>query len=399
MSENTQQPTPENIPFLTIFLIFLRLGLTSFGGPVAHIGYFRREFVDQRHWLSESTFTQLLAICQFLPGPASSQLGFAIGMQRGGWLGGLAAFSAFTLPSAFLLLLFALGVNEFVGLTPLIQGLKLVAVAVVADALLSMARNLCPDRQHQVIALMAISLIALIDTSWSQLIAVAGGAMLGFALCRQANLSQVAILTPNYRPRSGVIAGALFAGLLMIALINPFPTGTHGNLFLSFYEAGALVFGGGHVVLPLLESAVVDTGLVSSEAYLAGYGAAQAVPGPMFTFTSYLGAVINTSSPIFGATIALIGIFLPGFLLLIAVLPLWKKAAEHRGMAAMVSGVNAAVVGLLACAFYDPVITSGITSMIDFTIVTVAFVALHLWRMPAMWVILFCIMCGILLSL
>lgn len=378
-----------------VFRAFLKLGLTSFGGPVAHLGYLREEFVRRRGWLDEARFAQLLAVCQFLPGPASSQMGFAIGLFRGGWRGALAAFAAFTLPSALLMLGFAAlapVLGHAVG-AAVVHGLKLVAVAVVAHALLGMVRQLTPDLPRALIAIGAAVLILLAQVAWMQLGAIALGAALGLRLCRQVSMPASAAFPVRYGIRSGGVFFALFlAGLgaaLWLPSSNPSPL---AGLVAAFYQAGALVFGGGHVVLPLLQHTVVDSGRVDPDAFLAGYGAAQALPGPMFSLAAFLGAEVSTGFPaIVGGLVALLAVFLPGFLLLLAALPAWARLARHRLAASAMAGTNAAVVGLLAAAFVDPVWTGGVRAPVDAVIAGTGFVLLAFARVPALWVVLWCV--------
>ncbi len=368
-----------------VFFTFLKLGVTSFGGPIAHLGYFRDELVTKRNWVSESAYADLVALCQFLPGPASSQLGFALGLQRAGPLGALAAWVAFTLPSAILLVLFALGAAAFEG--PLAQGivhgLKLVAVAVVAQAIYGMAKSLTPDLPRIAIAMGSIVLVVLIGGSFGQMAAIGMGGLLGLVICRH-----VAGKGGDALPlvSKGVGIGALIAFVVLLVGL-PLLAGAGGGvaLFDAFYRAGALVFGGGHVVLPLLEAEVVGSGWVSKDAFLAGYGATQAVPGPLFTFAAYLGALSHGVS---GAAIALVAIFLPGMLLLIGVLPFWAALATKAQARAAMAGANAAVVGLLAAALYDPVFISGVGSWLDFALALIGFALLVFAKVPSWLVVL-----------
>jgi len=385
---------PSRASAIEVFATFLRLGLTSFGGPVAHIGYFRREIVERRRWVDEAQFAQLLALCQFLPGPASSQLGFSLGLARAGWAGAIAAFLAFTAPSALLLFAFA----HFLPRVPasaagvLVHGLKLVAVAVVAHGVLGMARSLTPDAIRASIAAVAAFAILAIGGAWTQLAVVAAGAVAGVALCGGA---QVPASEPPPLPYGRATGLALLAAYALLLVSLPIAAraldGTAAFAW-AFYRAGALVFGGGHVVLPLLQHAVVDPGWISRDDFLAGYGAAQAVPGPMFTLASYLGARIGGGwGAVAGAAVALGAIFLPGFLLVSAALPLWRSLASHPGAARAVAGVNAAVVGLLAAALYDPVWTSAIATTLDAGIAIVGFAMLAAWRAPALAVVAWCV--------
>ncbi|OGT55973.1 MAG: chromate ion family chromate transporter [Gammaproteobacteria bacterium RIFCSPHIGHO2_12_FULL_63_22] len=386
-----------------VFRAFLKLGLTSFGGPIAHLGYLREEFVRRRGWLDEAHFAQLLAVCQFLPGPASSQMGFAIGLFRAGWRGALMAFLAFTLPSALLMVGFAAlapHLGHEIGAAA-IHGLKLVAVVVVAHGLMGMARQLTPDAPRALIAAGAVSLIVLTGNAWLQLVAIALGGLLGPMFCRQAPAPAVAVFPVRYGARGAVIFLTLFLTGLAGALILPgHEAPSSAALAGAFYQAGALVFGGGHVVLPLLQQSVVETGWVSPETFLAGYGAAQAVPGPMFSLAAFLGAEVPLGIPAaLGATIALVAIFLPGFLLLLAVLPIWARLAKRAWAASAMAGINAAVVGLLVAAFYDPVWAEGIRGPSDFGIVVVGFTLLAAARVSALWIVFWCVSASIAWSL
>ena len=378
-----------------VFGAFLQLGLTAFGGPIAHLGYMRDAFVQRRGWLDEAQFALLLAVCQFLPGPASSQLGFGIGLLRAGWRGALAAFVGFTLPSALLMLAFALlapRLGQGLGAAAL-HGLKLVAVVVVAHGLLGMLRALAPDLPRRLLALGAALLVGLTGNPWLQLVAIALGGVLGPWLCRRASAPAVALVPVAYG--RGVVAGCLgaFLGLLLLALLLPVPaTPTLVGVAAAFYRAGALVFGGGHVVLPLLQQSVVAPGWVAPDAFLAGYGAAQAVPGPMFSLAAYLGAEIPLGlPPAVGAAIALLALFLPGFLLLAGMLPLWRGLVRHPRAASAMAGINAAVVGLLAAAFIDPVWTGGVRAPVDVSIAAAGFALLAWRRWPAWTVVLWCV--------
>ena len=384
-----------------VFAAFLWLGLTSFGGPVAHLGYFRSEFVERRRWLTEQAYADLVALCQFLPGPASSQVGFALGLLRGGPLGAAAAWTAFTLPSAIVLLLFALGAAVIDG--PIsqgsIHGLKVTAVAVVAHAVWGMARQLCPDSQRAGIALLAVLTVVVISGPSGQVLAIVVGALAGLLLCRDAVASDTQALPTLVSQRAGIVAGALFVGLLLglplLAWISPLPALQVAD---AFYRAGALVFGGGHVVLPLLDAEVVQSGWVDADVFLSGYGAAQAVPGPLFTFAAYLGAVMTPLGGVLGAALALALIFLPGLLLLVAVLPHWQRFRGWRGAQALMRGANAAVVGILGAALYDPVWTSAILGPPEFALALTGFLLLTVWKLPAWAVVIVLAGGGLLIS-
>ena len=376
-------------PALEVLRVFLKLGLTSFGGPVAHLGYFRREFVVRRAWLDERAYADLVALCQFLPGPASSQTGFAIGLMRAGYAGGLAAWAGFTLPSAIAMTLFAYGEGALKGPAGdgLLHGLKLVAVAIVAQAVLGMAQSLTPDRPRATIAVLALILMTVAPAGWAQIAAILVGAFAGLIVCRQGgDVAVAAVEAPISRRAAIVFAGLTFA-LLALSFAPELPGAA--ALAAAFYRSGALVFGGGHVVLPLLRTAVVDPGWVSDSAFLAGYGAAQAVPGPLFTFAAYLGAVAGVGpGGVAGAALALVAIFAPGLLLLMAVLPFWNGLRTLGNARAAMAGVNAAVVGLLASALYDPVWTGAVRGPTDFAIAAAGFVALIVWRAPPLIVVI-----------
>ena len=383
---------------IVVFLIFLRLGLTSFGGPIAHLGYFHREFVERQRWVDEEHFGQLLALCQFLPGPASSQLGFSIGLLRAGWLGGIAAFVAFTLPSALLLFVFAEWSSRLAGPwgQSAIHGLKLVAVAVVAQGVLGMAKTLTPDRPRALMAAGAAGLIAISAGSAMQLLVVTGGALLGPWLCRGVMARQGETFPLAYGHRTGTVLLCVYAMLLLIALIVAPGLPPLGQVAGAFYRTGALVFGGGHVVLPLLKQAVVNPGWVDNNTFLAGYGAAQAVPGPMFTLSAFLGEQLKVGpGGMLGATVSLLAIFLPGLLMVSGALPFWRALAARDAAARMLAGVNAAVVGLLAFALYDPVWVSAVHDAKDFAIALIAFTLLVAARWSALAVVAWCVVAAI----
>ncbi|MBN1957552.1 MAG: chromate efflux transporter [Desulfuromonadales bacterium] len=368
-----------------VFLAFLKLGLTSFGGPVAHLGYFRDEFVTRRRCLQEDSYADLVALCQFLPGPASSQVGIGIGLSQAGLRGGLAAWTGFTLPSALALILFAYGVTTLqasVVEVGWLHGLKVVAVAVVAQAIWGMAKTLCPDRPRGTVAILA----AMLTLAWpgvpGQLAAIGGGALLGLFWLRYEQPRDHEPQLFSLSRRSALISLVTFVALLLLL-----PLLGHQSQVLalvdSFYRSGALVFGGGHVVLPLLQAEVVGPGWVSKDLFLAGYGAAQAVPGPLFTFSAYLGAASQVPpNGWVGGLLCLLAIFLPSFLLVVGILPFWEGLRKNRRVRAALVGVNAAVVGLLLSAFYDPVWTSGVLSAMDFVLALAAFGLLTLWKLP-----------------
>jgi len=386
-----QETLSDDRTLWSVFLVFLKLGLTSFGGPIAHLGYFRDEFVTRRRWLSEQSYADLVALCQFMPGPASSQVGFSLGVLRGNGLwGGVAAWLGFTMPSALVLLAFALGAGAFSGplAEGLLHGLKLVAVAVVAQAIWGMAKSLTPDLPRVGIALTAIVLVVLVGGSLGQMGAIALGALLGLGLCRGAMAAVPGHLGFPVRKRSAIAALVLFAVLLLGLPLLAASANQQGiALFDAFYRAGALVFGGGHVVLPLLQAEVVAPNWVSGESFLAGYGLAQAVPGPLFTFAAYLGAVAQPApNGAVGAAIALVAVFLPGLLLVYGMLPFWDAMRTRPTAQAAMRGANAAVVGILGAAFYDPVWTSAVLSPIDVAIALGGFLLLTKWKM-APWIV------------
>lgn len=384
-----------------VFGAFLKLGLTSFGGPIAHLGYFRDELVTRRRWLSDTAYADLVALCQFMPGPASSQVGFALGMMRAGWLGALAAFGAFTLPSALILLFFALTAATVSGPigTGALHGLKIVAVAIVAQAVWGMARSLCPDRERATIAVVAVAMLAFFPGAVGMVGAIIMGAVAGLMLGR-GSASPVGghITMPVTKNQAGIALAAFALLLLGLPLLAGLSQGW--AVVDSFYRAGSLVFGGGHVVLPLLQAEVVAPGWVTPDQFLAGYGAAQAVPGPLFTFAAYLGAVLGPEpNGIVGATLALLALFLPGFLLLIGVLPFWDGFRARPQAQSAMQGANAAVVGILSAALYSPVFTSAIGNMQDFTLALACFVALMAWKASPWLVVLLAALGGIVLTL
>jgi chromate transporter len=394
---------PEKGSTLEVLAVFLKLGVSCFGGPIAHIGYFREEFVTRRRWLDEQAYADLVALCQFLPGPASSQVGFSIGLMRAGYLGGLAAWTGFTLPSAILLVLFAYGAASLSGPLGLglLHGLKLVAVAIVAQAVFGMARSLCPDRQRASIALVAAVIILFSTASLAQIGAIVLGGVAGLWLCRGAPAPEGGHVSMPVSRRAGLAALIAFSVLLIGVLVVPTRTGAGAlGLFAAFYRSGALVFGGGHVVLPLLREAFVTPGWLSDDFFLAGYGAAQAVPGPLFTFAAYLGAAAKPEPHgIAGAVLGLVGIFLPGLLILIGMLPFWDAFRQRPGAQAAMRGVNAAVVGILGAALYNPVFTSAVKTPPDLAVALVGFVLLIAWRAPPLVVVIVSAIGGMALGL
>ncbi|WP_108395745.1 chromate efflux transporter [Devosia submarina] len=374
-----------------VFWAFLKLGLTSFGGPIAHLGYFRDELVVRRRWLDEQSYGDLVALCQFLPGPASSQVGFALGLRRAGWVGALAAWAAFTLPSAILLVVFAASAAALDGAIAqgVLHGLKLVAVAVVAQAVWGMSRSLTPDKPRAAIALLALLMVSVLGGALGQVGAILLGALAGLVLCKGEGKEGAAIAGFSLSRRAGLAALALFGGLLVGLPALAGVTQSHGvDLLDAFYRAGSLVFGGGHVVLPLLESEVVRRGWVTQDSFVAGYGATQAVPGPLFTFAAYLGAAgAPGGSDLAGAALALLAIFLPGMLVLVGALPFWDMLRRELWAQAGMRGANAAVVGILAAALYDPVWTSAVITPLDFALAAGGFLALVLWKAPPWMVV------------
>ncbi|GGE02235.1 chromate transporter [Gemmobacter megaterium] len=381
--------------------VFLRLGLTSFGGPIAHLGYFRQEFVVRRGWLDDRAYADLVALCQFLPGPASSQVGFALGLMRAGWQGALAAFVAFTLPSALLMAALALGAGWAGGAVGAgaIHGLKIVAVAVVAQAVRGMARQLCPDGARATIALTALVWLALLPGTPGMIGAIVTGAVAGLALGR-GKPGETGTLPAFPVTRGQGVAALILLGLLLAGLPLVAPYAGWLALSDSFARAGALVFGGGHVVLPLLEAGVVQTGQVAPDAFLAGYAAAQAMPGPLFTFAAYLGALADGGPQgIAGAALATVAIFVPGFLLLIAALPFWLRFRSIPAAQSLMQGANAAVVGVLAAALYDPIFTGTVRGLADLAAVGACLLALDTARLPPWSVVLAAAALGAMLRL
>jgi len=375
-----------------VFGAFTRLGLTSFGGPVAHLGYFRAEFVGRRRWIDERGYADLVALCQFLPGPASSQVGMALGLLRAGYFGAFAAWLGFTTPSAVAMILFAYGVTAFgdISGSPPLHGLKIVAVAVVAQAVWGMARALAPDRPRATLSVLAAALVLSVPGTWGQVAAILAGGLIGWHfLASEVGRTASSFGVPVARP---VAIGALSLFFLLLAAL-PILGALSGNhtaaLIDSFYRSGALVFGGGHVVMPLLQASVVPPGWIGNDAFLAGYGAAQGVPGPLFTFAAFLGAAMTTApNGWLGGVLCLVAIFLPSFLLVIGALPFWDALRQKSGAQAALKGVNAAVVGLLLAALYTPVWTSAIQAPADFMVGIAAFLLLAFWKAPPWLVVL-----------
>lgn len=371
---------------LEILLVSTKLGLTSFGGPIAHLGYFHDEYVRRRKWMDENSYADLVALCQFLPGPASSQVGIGIGVMRAGVIGGIVSFIGFTLPSIIALIIFALLLNNFgFGDTGWIQGLKIVAVVVVAHAILGMAKNLTPDIQRRTIALGAIVLTLLWQTAITQVAIILIAGFIGYLIYRKQTIDEKpnGVQFPISR-RLGYLCLGLFFGLLIfLPLLREATTLNWVAMFDSFYRSGSLVFGGGHVVLPLLEREFVPTGWLSEEQFLAGYGAAQAVPGPLFTFAAYIGAAIGGWK---GGLLATVAIFLPAFLLILGTLPFWDGLRRNSKVKGALMGINAAVVGILIAALYHPIWTTSILSTVDFAFAAILFSMLVFWKLPP-WII------------
>lgn len=383
---NTSTLTAPSRHAWPVFVAFLRLGLTSFGGPVAHLGYFRDAFVTRRGWLTERAYADLVGLCQFLPGPASSQVGMAIGLSRAGYAGMFAAWLGFTLPSALLMMLFALGVHA-TGMpvaAGALHGLRIVSVAVVAQAVWGMARTLCPDARRVTLMAIAACIALLVPAAWLQVVVIVAAGAAGLALLPQPERGAHDPLPLHVSHRAGVLWLVVFAALIVVLPVAA--SALHSNTLAvvdAFFRTGALVFGGGHVVLPLLQAAVVAPGWIGDSAFLAGYGVAQAVPGPLFTFAAFLGASLRDApNGWLGGTIALVSIFAPSFLLVAGTAPFWERLRRSTRMQAALAGVNAAVVGLLLAALYHPVWSDTIVSPRDFAAALVAFVALVFWRVP-----------------
>lgn len=386
-----------------VFLIFLRLGLTSFGGPVAHLGYFRDEFVMRRKWLTENSYADLVALCQFLPGPASSQVGIAIGLSRAGYTGALAAWTGFTLPSAIALILFAMGITSYGDIIPsgVLHGLKVAAVAVVAQAVWGMGRNLCTDVARVSIMALAACFVLLVPSALGQVSVIVFAAIIGLILFKPEKVIAHDPLPITVKRRTGVFwllsFFSLLIGLPLLTALYPSHT---LSMVDTFFRAGSLVFGGGHVVLPLLQAEVIPAGWLSNDTFLAGYGATQAVPGPLFTFSAFLGSSMNElPNGWLGGMICLLAIFAPSFLLVMGALPFWEGLRQNLRIRSALSGINAAVVGLLLAALYHPVWTSAVLEAKDFGLALVALIALMFWKLPAWLVVISCGAAGWLLTL
>jgi chromate transporter len=391
-------PSAPSSSALEVLRAFAKLGLTSFGGPVAHIGYFREEFVVHRRWLTEHAFADLVALCQFLPGPASSQFGIALGLTRAGYLGAFAAWIGFTSPSALAMLLFAYGVDALgdTAGSGWLQGLKVAAVAVVARAVFGMMQTLTPDRERATLAVVAAGIALAFPSAAGQIGAILIGGLAGFLMFRNGGTHERGFLPVKVSRPVAVCALAIFFALLFGLPIAAASGASQAlSYFDAFYRAGSLIFGGGHVVLPLLKAEVVPPGWLSEDAFLAGYGAAQAIPGPLLSFAAYLGAIMTPQpNGWMGAVICLVAIFLPSFLLIVGVLPFWQQLRRHPAAQAALLGVNSAVVGLMLAALYDPIWTAGIVGRADFALAILAFLLLYLWRTPPWLVVIFCALGG-----
>ncbi|MFC3899495.1 chromate efflux transporter [Aliicoccus persicus] len=403
MADNNQneqlhsEQTSNSGKLLEIFMTALKLGLTSFGGPVAHLGYFKDEYVDRKKWLDDKLYADIIALCQFLPGPASSQVGISIGMMRGGILGGVLSWLGFTMPSVIVLVIFAmLYLQMDISDQAFISSLKVVAVAVVLHAIMGMAKNLTPDKPRIIIAIIASGVMLIYPNVWVQILTILGGALVGFVLFQKRERTKIEIFNINIPKKVSYYSLAALGGLLVLMpLLANWINNIYITLFDVFFRVGAIVFGGGHVVLPMIEREIVPAGLISSDAFLAGYGMAQAVPGPLFTFASYLGAII---ADVPGAIVATIAVFLPSFLLIIAALPFLAQLRENHYFQSALMGVNATVVGILVAAFYDPILTNGIVSGGDFFLGLVLFMLLIIWKLPAWSIVLIGLGLGYLLN-
>jgi chromate transporter len=384
-----------NRTLFEILLVFLKLGCSCFGGPVAHLGYFRNEFVTGRKWLSENAFADIVALCQFLPGPASSQVGFCIGINRGGLAGGLAAWLGFTAPSAAIMIAFAHGVTIYgdVVTGSLLRGFKILALAVVAQAVLGMARTLCPDRTRIILALIAAGIVLAFPISWIQVAVILLGGIAGYGLFyrKGAGKEEKQIRTGRAGARGVVFLVLFFALLLLLPPLSNICKNRTLEIVDGFYRVGALVFGGGHVVLPLIQTEVVPPGWITENAFIAGYGAAQAVPGPLFTFSAYLGAAMDSPPNGWqGGLIALAAIFLPALILVLGVYPFWESLRAKTSVRAALKGTNAVVVGILLAALYHPVWTQAVHNIRDFLIAAAAFCLLQFWKVSVVFVLIGC---------
>ncbi|WP_060679425.1 chromate efflux transporter [Virgibacillus halodenitrificans] len=380
-----------------ILLASTKLGLTSFGGPVAHLAYFKEEYIDRRKWLDDRTYADIIAICQFLPGPASSQVGISIGMLRGGLLGGLVSWFGFTIPSVIVLIVFALLYQTFtLDDASFIHSLKIVAAAVVLHALIGLGKKLTPDKTRLAIAIIAASIMLLYPTAWMQILIILGAGLVGLKLFTHQAGTNVQPFRINISKKLGLTSlGILISLLILLPILNRFTDNPLVTIFDTFFRVGSLVFGGGHVVLPMIERELVPTGFLTANEFLAGYGMAQAVPGPLFTFSSYLGTMMEG---VLGAVVATVGIFLPSFLLIIAALPFLNELRKRASFQGILMGVNASVVGILLAAFYDPVIKSSILSASDFALAVILFGLLNIWKVPAWLIVILGVVGGYVLQ-
>lgn len=388
-----KRPSKGNLhALLEILIVSTKLGLTSFGGPIAHLGYFHNEYIRKRQWMDERSYADLVALCQLLPGPASSQVGIGIGVIRAGLLGGLIAWLGFTLPSVIALVLFAFMLKGFdISSAGWIHGLKIVAVAIVAQAVVGMGQKLTPDKKRVTIGILASSVTLLWPSAFSQVLLIVVAGFIGIWMYRNTTVPDAPHLPVPVSRTFAMICLTIFSGLLIaLPLLRQVVESGWLSLFDRFYRSGSLVFGGGHVVLPLLEREIVPTGWVSNEDFLAGYGAAQAVPGPLFTFASYLGFVAKGIS---GAVVATLAIFLPAFLLIVGALPFWNSVRKNPRVQGALIGINAAVVGILLAALYDPVWTTAILRPADFALASILFILLVFWKLPP-WVVVICGIAG-----
>ncbi|WP_270179721.1 chromate efflux transporter [Alkalihalobacillus sp. CinArs1] len=383
---------------IEILFTSTKLGLTSFGGPVAHLAYFKDEYIDRRKWLNEKTYADLIALCQFLPGPASSQVGISIGILRGGILGGITSFLGFTLPSVIVLVIFALLYQNFtLADAGFIHSLKIVAAAVVLHALIGLGKKLTPDKSRMAIALAAALIMLLYPSAWIQIIIILAAGMVGLALFKNKAESKIEPFPVNISKKTGIISLTVLAiSLISLPILAKAVNNPLLNIFDIFFRVGSLVFGGGHVVLPMIERELVPQGLLSPDEFLAGYGMAQAVPGPLFTFSSYLGTMMEG---ITGAVVATIAIFLPSFLLIIGALPFLSELRKRASFQGILMGVNASVVGILLAAFYDPVIESSIFDGSDFALGAILFALLTIWKVPAWLIVILGVVGGVILNL
>lgn len=382
---------------LEILFTSTKLGLTSFGGPVAHLAYFKDEYVDRRKWLTDKTYADLIALCQFLPGPASSQVGISIGMLRGGILGGIISFLGFTLPSVIVLVIFALLYQTFtLGDAGFIHSLKVVAAAVVLHALIGLGKKLTPDKSRIAIALGAAVIMLVAPSAWIQILIIVAAGLLGWKLFKDKAESKIESFHVSISKKTGLSSLSVLIGLLIfLPILNNTFNSSLLNIFDVFFRVGSLVFGGGHVVLPMIERELVPQGLLSADEFLAGYGMAQAVPGPLFTFSSYLGTMMEG---IAGAAVATAAIFLPSFLLIVAALPFLSELRKRAAFQGILMGVNASVVGILLAAFYDPVIKSSILDSSDFALGAVLFALLNVWKVPAWMIVIIGVAGGYILQ-